>query len=138
VLARILIGVVRLYQLAVSPWTPGACRYTPTCSAYAIGALEEHGPLRGSWLALRRLARCHPWGGYGYDRVPPTNASRSDRHRVVAHGAGPEGDADDPDIDRSGVHRSRVMPPDARRSDEEEDRGDRMDDTARTDRVMAG
>lgn len=79
-LARILIGVVRLYQLAVSPWMPGACRYTPTCSTYAVDAIEGHGPLRGSWLAVKRLARCHPWGGYGYDPVPPTSAGSSDGH----------------------------------------------------------
>jgi putative membrane protein insertion efficiency factor len=70
VLARLLIGLVRLYQVAVSPWTPAACRYTPTCSAYAIEALREHGSVRGSWLAVRRLARCHPWGRFGYDPVP--------------------------------------------------------------------
>lgn len=69
-LARILIGLVRLYQLVVSPWTPPSCRFTPTCSAYAIDALREHGPVRGVWLAVRRLARCHPWGGFGYDPVP--------------------------------------------------------------------
>jgi putative membrane protein insertion efficiency factor len=70
VLTRILIGLVRFYQLAVSPWMPPACRYTPTCSAYAIDALREHGALRGLWLTARRLARCHPWGGCGYDPVP--------------------------------------------------------------------
>lgn len=70
-LSRILISLVRFYQVAISPWTPAACRYTPTCSAYAIDALREHGSLRGTWLAARRLARCHPWGGFGYDPVPP-------------------------------------------------------------------
>lgn len=69
-LARFLIGLVRFYQLAVSPWTPPACRFTPTCSAYAVDALREHGALRGLWLSVRRIARCHPWGGYGYDPVP--------------------------------------------------------------------
>ncbi len=69
-LGRILIGAVRLYQLAISPWTPASCRFTPTCSAYAIGALQEHGALRGTWLSLRRVGRCHPWGGSGYDPVP--------------------------------------------------------------------
>jgi putative membrane protein insertion efficiency factor len=70
VLARLLIGLVRFYQLAVSPWTPPACRFTPTCSAYAIDALREHGALRGLWLSARRIARCHPWGGCGHDPVP--------------------------------------------------------------------
>ena len=69
-LARVLIGFVRFYQLAVSPWTPAACRFTPSCSAYAIDALRAHGAARGLWLAVRRIARCHPWGGYGYDPVP--------------------------------------------------------------------
>lgn len=61
---------IRFYQLCISPLTPPSCRYTPTCSAYAIEALRKHGPLRGSWLALRRILRCHPWGGSGYDPVP--------------------------------------------------------------------
>jgi putative membrane protein insertion efficiency factor len=70
VIARILIALVRFYQLAVSPWTPAACRFTPTCSAYAIDALHEHGAVQGLWLAVRRIVRCHPWGGCGYDPVP--------------------------------------------------------------------
>lgn len=61
---------VRFYQLAISPHFPAACRFTPTCSQYAIEALRRHGPLKGSWLALRRIMRCHPWGGSGYDPVP--------------------------------------------------------------------
>ena len=69
-LARFLIVIVRLYQVAISPWTPPACRFMPTCSAYAIGALERHGALRGGWMALRRIGRCHPFGGQGYDPVP--------------------------------------------------------------------
>jgi len=77
VLGRILIGLVRFYQLAISPWTPAACRFTPTCSAYAIDALREHGAARGVWLAMRRLAKCHPWGGYGYDPVPPRTPAES-------------------------------------------------------------
>ena len=80
-LARILIGLVRLYQLAISPWLPPACRYTPTCSAYAVDALREHGALRGTWLAARRVARCHPWGGFGWDPVPPA-AQASEEQRT--------------------------------------------------------
>ena len=76
-LTRLLIALVRFYQAAISPWTPAACRYTPTCSAYAIDALREHGSLRGTWLALRRLARCHPWGGFGYDPVPTHTPDRT-------------------------------------------------------------
>ncbi|MGH9001109.1 MAG: membrane protein insertion efficiency factor YidD [Acidimicrobiia bacterium] len=67
--ARLLIGGVRLYRFLRSGAMP-ACRYEPTCSAYALDALVGHGALRGSWLALRRLGRCHPWGSYGYDPVP--------------------------------------------------------------------
>lgn len=69
-LGRILIGLVRFYQMAVSPWTPASCRFTPTCSQYAVEAIRVHGAIRGSWLATKRLARCHPWGGHGYDPVP--------------------------------------------------------------------
>lgn len=65
-----LVALVRFYQLCISPLTPASCRFTPTCSQYALEALRRHGPLRGSWLTLRRLARCHPWGGSGYDPVP--------------------------------------------------------------------
>ena len=66
------VGLIRLYRLAVSPWLGGNCRFEPTCSAYAIEALERHGVLRGGWLALKRIGRCHPWGGSGYDPVPPS------------------------------------------------------------------
>ena len=68
--AKLLTGLVRFYRAAISPWTPPSCRYTPTCSAYALDALERHGAARGGWLALRRVCRCHPWGGQGYDPVP--------------------------------------------------------------------
>ena len=69
-MARILIALIRGYRRYVSSWTAPRCRYQPTCSAYAIEALERWGPWRGLWLALRRLARCHPLGGHGYDPVP--------------------------------------------------------------------
>ena len=65
-----LIGLVRFYQLCISPLTPPSCRFVPTCSQYALEALRKYGPLKGGWLTLRRLARCHPWGGSGYDPVP--------------------------------------------------------------------
>jgi len=61
---------VRLYRLFFSAWVGHGCRYQPTCSAYALEALDSHGPLRGSWLAMCRIARCHPWGRSGYDPVP--------------------------------------------------------------------
>lgn len=63
-------AVIRAYQLALSPWLGGNCRFHPTCSAYALEALARHGLLRGGWLALRRIGRCHPWGGSGADPVP--------------------------------------------------------------------
>ena len=64
------IGLVKLYKIVGSPLFTGACRFDPSCSTYAIGALEEHGLVRGTWLALRRLSRCHPLGASGFDPVP--------------------------------------------------------------------
>jgi len=69
-IARLLILVARFWQLGPSRILPPSCRYQPSCSAYAIAALSRYGALRGSWLALKRLLRCHPWGGSGYDPVP--------------------------------------------------------------------
>jgi uncharacterized protein len=70
VISLVLQGMVRAYQLFVSPLLPPSCRFLPSCSDYAAEAIGRHGPLRGLGLALRRLARCHPWGGSGYDPVP--------------------------------------------------------------------
>ena len=70
VLVTVLIIPVRLYQKFISPLTPPSCRFTPTCSQYAVEALRKYGPAKGLWLALRRILRCHPWGGSGYDPVP--------------------------------------------------------------------
>ena len=67
---RVLIFGVRAYQVGLGPLLPASCRYYPSCSAYAIEALDRHGALRGSWLALRRLLRCHPFRPGGYDPVP--------------------------------------------------------------------
>ncbi len=61
---------VRAYRLLLSPWVGHGCRFQPTCSVYALDALERHGAIRGGWLALRRILRCNPWGGSGYDPVP--------------------------------------------------------------------
>ena len=69
-LARRLILPIRFYQKYISPLSPPSCRYTPTCSQYAIEALRKHGPFKGTYLAIRRILRCHPWGGSGYDPVP--------------------------------------------------------------------
>ncbi|MBR4964025.1 MAG: membrane protein insertion efficiency factor YidD [Alistipes sp.] len=65
-----LILLVRFYQVCLSPLKPPSCRFTPTCSQYAIEALRKHGPIKGLYLTARRLLRCHPWGGSGYDPVP--------------------------------------------------------------------
>lgn len=73
-LARALIVVVRMYQVARTG-RPSPCRYWPTCSAYAVEALEVHGARRGVWLAVRRIGRCHPWGGKGVDPVPGPQAT---------------------------------------------------------------
>lgn len=68
---RLLLALIHFYQTGISPYTPPSCRYHPTCSEYARQAIELHGALRGSWLALRRLLRCHPLARGGYDPVPP-------------------------------------------------------------------
>lgn len=75
--AWLLIGLVRLYQLTLSPWLGPRCRYEPSCSAYMIEALRRFGPWQGLMLGLGRIGRCHPWGGTGYDPVPED--SREDR-----------------------------------------------------------
>ena len=67
---RALLAVIWVYQSTIGPALPPSCRYQPTCSHYAYAAIERHGALRGTWLAARRLLRCQPWGGHGYDPVP--------------------------------------------------------------------
>ena len=66
----LLVSFVKFYQYCISPLTPASCRYSPTCSQYAVEALQKHGVLKGGWLTLKRILRCHPWGGHGYDPVP--------------------------------------------------------------------
>ncbi|MDE5720905.1 MAG: membrane protein insertion efficiency factor YidD [Paramuribaculum sp.] len=70
VVASIMLLPVYFYRACISPMLPPSCRYTPTCSQYAIEALKKHGPLRGAILTFKRIMRCHPWGGSGYDPVP--------------------------------------------------------------------
>ncbi|MBS1592807.1 MAG: membrane protein insertion efficiency factor YidD [Bacteroidetes bacterium] len=68
--SQILVYLIRGYQLLISPHLPRSCRYTPTCSQYGIQALQKHGPIKGSYLTIKRILSCHPWGGHGYDPVP--------------------------------------------------------------------
>lgn len=85
VVNRTLRGLVRLYQLTISPLfsvfdsVGGGCRYQPTCSQYCLEALAEHGNVRGLWLSLKRIGRCAPWGSFGYDPVPPRTGFRVPR-----------------------------------------------------------
>ena len=70
ILSLPFIVLVKLYQWVLSPLIGPKCRYTPSCSHYALEAFKKYGPLKGAWLAIKRIARCHPWGGHGYDPVP--------------------------------------------------------------------
>ena len=70
IFSKLIIGIVRFYQLAVSPWLGNNCRYSPTCSQYMIEAVNEWGPLKGCWLGIKRIGRCHPWGSGDHDPVP--------------------------------------------------------------------
>ncbi|MFM1744214.1 MAG: hypothetical protein RLZZ630_151 [Bacteroidota bacterium] len=69
-ISSLLLGLISLYKQGISPYLGPACRYTPTCSDYGAEAIRKHGPLKGSWLTLKRILSCHPWGGHGYDPVP--------------------------------------------------------------------
>ncbi|MFR9523628.1 MAG: membrane protein insertion efficiency factor YidD [Rikenellaceae bacterium] len=69
-LVQPLILLVQIYRRCISPFTPPSCRFTPTCSQYALQALRKYGPIKGLWLSLKRILRCHPWGGSGYDPLP--------------------------------------------------------------------
>jgi len=66
----IVLLPVYFYKYCISPLTPASCRYVPTCSQYAIDAVKKYGPFKGGWLAIKRITRCHPWGGSGFDPVP--------------------------------------------------------------------
>jgi len=69
-LKKLFILPIRLYQVSISPLLGKSCRFEPTCSHYAIQAIEEWGVIKGSWLGTKRIFRCHPWGGHGYDPIP--------------------------------------------------------------------
>lgn len=73
VMKYIFILPVRLYQVAISPFFPASCRHTPTCSQYTIEAIKEWGAFKGTWMGLKRLSKCHPWGTHGHDPVPKKN-----------------------------------------------------------------
>ncbi|MDX1462513.1 MAG: membrane protein insertion efficiency factor YidD [Marinirhabdus sp.] len=70
------IFLIRVYQRAISPIFPSTCRYQPTCSHYGVEALQKHGVFKGGWLTIKRIASCHPWGGSGYDPVPPVSEEK--------------------------------------------------------------
>ncbi len=76
VITKLLITLIKAYRLVLSPWLGQQCRFHPTCSQYALQAVEQHGPYRGSWLAVKRLASCHPWHEGGIDRVPENHAHK--------------------------------------------------------------
>lgn len=73
-MSTIFLLLIRFYKLAISPYQPGQCRYDPTCSVFAAEAIKEHGAFAGSWLAVRRIGRCHPGRSRGYDPVPTKKA----------------------------------------------------------------
>ncbi|WP_017624931.1 membrane protein insertion efficiency factor YidD [Nocardiopsis chromatogenes] len=90
-LARVLIVPIRGYQRFISPLFPPVCRFYPSCSAYAVQALQEHGALRGLWLAVRRIARCHPFHPGGLDPVPPRAGKRDHQPSDTGEGPGTTG-----------------------------------------------
>jgi hypothetical protein len=69
-LAKFFILLIRIYQYTISPLLPPSCRYVPTCSAYGVEAITKYGPFKGGWLTIKRISKCNPWGGSGYDPVP--------------------------------------------------------------------
>ncbi len=81
-MSRLLVSLIRVYQAGVSPLLPAACRYDPSCSEYTRIAIERHGPAGGLWLGLRRIARCHPFGGFGPDPVPDARPAEPELERT--------------------------------------------------------
>ena len=87
---HVLIALLKAYRFAISPLYGQVCRYHPTCSAYALEAVTRHGSLRGSWLAVRRILRCHPWNPGGYDPVPPVRGAANDPGTLVTTTTDPD------------------------------------------------
>lgn len=87
ILAIVAKGVVTLYARLISPMLAPSCRFQPTCSSYALEAIEVHGGIKGVWLALRRIGRCHPWGGQGFDPVPDHNKEVKNNQCCSGHEA---------------------------------------------------
>ncbi|TQM94189.1 membrane protein insertion efficiency factor YidD [Roseinatronobacter monicus] len=89
-LAWVVSLPVRFYRVVFSPWVGHGCRFQPTCSAYAMEALERHGAIKGTWLTIRRIGRCHPWGSSGYDPVPGTASETTSEQDAPRKTAGNE------------------------------------------------
>lgn len=102
VLVAPFVALIRSYQRLISPMRPPTCRYYPSCSAYAVTALERFGPIRGSWMAVTRLGRCHPWTPGGVDHVPLRDAETG---RPVPGTTGPRGIPADPTDRHTASHR---------------------------------
>ena len=135
-LSAILLLPIRFYKACISPMLPPSCRYVPTCSQYAIEAIQIHGPLKGLWLAVKRILSCHPWGGSGYDPVPiktPTDIhTHHDRYGAIISTTPeefrPERDAPvEPDLPLQ-----RNIPPVGNDRTKRASRGDRRDGTRQT------
>ena len=88
--AYILRAMVKGYQLVISPVLPASCRYYPTCSSYTLQAIETHGALKGGWMGLKRIGRCHPWNDGGYDPVPGTEEHQKHTHAHSSCGCSPD------------------------------------------------
>ncbi|RFU41123.1 membrane protein insertion efficiency factor YidD [Actinomadura logoneensis] len=109
--AAVLILLVRGYRRFLSPLLGQQCRFRPTCSAYGLAALQEHGALRGSWLTVRRIARCHPFNPGGYDPVPPRRDRDRDRASAVADSGGRDADGAPARPATDGPHDRAAEPP---------------------------
>lgn len=107
-LARALILLIRIYQMTISPLLGQVCRFEPSCSRYAVGCLHNHGAIRGSWLAFRRLMRCHPFNPGGYDPPPPPRNHEAGSN--AAPGLVEAGDAGHPTPERPMVANSAAPP----------------------------